>query len=73
MCERTSEDEATRFDADDLLDLFLAVERGQFINHAPKGHWVLEQRRDVVKQNTGLGIVRNLADEFLIVHSGGRV
>ena len=61
--ERRGEDEAAGFDAEDDIDLRIAVVVLQAVDDAAKSVRVLEQRGDVVEENAGLGEVGHLADE----------
>src|SRR5580704_15078996 len=65
ISERRAEDEAASLDAEDEVDIFADVMRGQGINHLREANPVFQQRRDVVKEDARLGEVGYGADERL--------
>src|SRR4030081_3184049 len=62
MRHRAAENEAARLDAGDLVDLVTRPWMHQFIDRTAEGARVAEQRGDVAKQDTRLGIIWNGAD-----------
>src|SRR5882724_7978992 len=67
MCHRAAENEAARLDAGDLVDLVARPWMHQFVDRAAEGARVAEQRGDVAKQDSRLGIVGNGAHAGLQV------
>ena len=65
MRHRAAEDEAARLDAGHLVDLAAGPWLHQFVDRAAEGARIAEQRGDVAKQDSRLGIVRNGADRGL--------
>src|SRR5271166_4931871 len=63
--ERRAEDEAARFDAKHQVDVLSDVMGSQRVNQFGKALLVLQQCRDVVKENARLGKVGDGADQFL--------
>ena len=69
ISQRRTEDESARLNARNQVDMATPVVIAELVHEIVKSLAVLEQGREVVKQNSGLRIVRNLADEFLqVVH-----
>src|SRR5690606_12237938 len=60
--DRAAEDEATRLDAGDLVDLLAGIGMHELIDRAAKRAGVAQKRGDVAKQYPGLWIIRNRAD-----------
>jgi len=63
--ERGAEDEAAGFDAEDHVDVFADVVRGEGVDELGEAGFILEQRGDVVEEDAGLGEVGDRADELL--------
>src|SRR5206468_12260315 len=69
-----SEDKPASFDADDGIDLSLAVVLLEAVDRGAKSAGVLEQGGDVVEEDAGLGEVGDFADErFQLLHGLGIV
>lgn len=61
------ENEAAGFDPDDFADTSIPITLGEFVGQAAQRDGLFEQGGDVVEQNAGLGEIRHLTDESLVV------
>src|SRR5581483_11038658 len=67
--DRGAENEAAAFDADDDVDALIDVGQREAVDRGAEADLVLQQRRDVVKQDAGLRKVRYVADFALqLIH-----
>src|SRR5436305_993857 len=62
ICERRGEDKATRFDADDRINLLTIKLRGERVHRAPQSIRVLEQSCDVIKVNSRFWEIRDFTN-----------
>ena len=60
--KRRRHQKPARFDAGQKIGFVCLGDRGEAADSRMPGRWMGEQRRDVVKQDTGLGEIRNLPD-----------
>src|SRR5215472_12593100 len=65
VSQRRSEDEAARFDPDDLIDMGALIAIGHRLHGKAQGTGILEQRGDVAEENPRLRIVWNTANVVL--------
>jgi hypothetical protein len=70
MRDGRAEDEAPGLDADDLVNLRIVIAMLLYkqVDRRAEGLRMPQQRRDVLEDDAGLGIVRNVADILLQVH-----
>src|SRR5439155_16529443 len=67
--DRRAENEPAALDGDNDLDTLILERKGKRIDGRAEARWILQQRRDVVEENPGLGEVRNMTDFFFkLVH-----
>src|ERR1700733_7967006 len=74
MRDGAAADETARFDAGDLVNLAARPRLHQFIDRAAERPRVAEQRGDVAKHDSRLGIIRDGADrglEIVFEHDAG--
>src|SRR5262245_47168171 len=67
--ERGCEDESSRFNADNRVDLLTLKLFGECVDSMAKTLGMLEEGGDVIKINAGLWKIRHLTDElFKVIH-----
>ena len=66
--QRTAQDEATGFNSDYFRNPFVAISGGKLVHNVSEGTRILEQRRDIVKENPRFGKIRHFADQRFVIH-----
>jgi len=72
LCNGGAEDESTRLGSDDDVHALAAIRVGHEFDGERKARRVGEERREVLKDDSGLGEVRDVADEFVERFGHGR-